>query len=1095
MLILENGGRLWNEGGKLVNQGEILLYDNSSLYNGGKYTAVYGGSIERSDFNYYDGFHGAIDGIPLKQQKMLVVVEDEYQLRDMIEYGKLLGVESMITTSGDGFEITEDLVIPKKNVVWLGETVIRDATVTIQGYMNCLFSTLTNEGSIIVAKGGSMDVTESVYTGAAPVNQGGIIWSNVTDISLFNGETPLEVPVSDTAGMEIPLYIDGINPMSFVTWSSSNKKVIDPANIYYDEVLGSYILRGAYPGTTVLTATTLASGAPGEPLSASVTITVEPELADNLKLYMDPAYPEHVETLEMKKEAAAQTFTIYPAAVTAGGGMIPQSKSSIKWTSSDRKLAAVTVNADGSATVTVPANAFGMVTLTAQLANQKEIVATTVLDIRDYSPRLVSNKLTLNPAQNVGVKIGLVPSYDNEIVSVALDNENFAVEYDMDQNNLTIRTIAADLMKNGNVKTTLTVTCTDGNSYDSYEYPLTITVRQVIPAVTVKQNGKMDMFFTDSEAELLVTAKNAVVEQIVLTDTEDFCLKGGMLAFTDSFITNYCNNAKYKPDTTATVLVYLEGYSHPVEKTLKISTMASKLTLVTDPGASVLNLALSNCTTVWLRIMDKKTGEVVIPDGYVECASDFEVNDDTFAIDLGENPEAQTITLNIQQSNWTRSVAVTHKVTVDTKMPTVKFAKATLNLSNQFRNQMDMTGVILSQGNVSFGGFRAFTTNAAEGKKLNVWYDLETGGVFASVKYGQTPKAGTYSFTATPYVINAKGEEIDLKAVTIRVKVASAVPTLKLSTTKVKLNTDLCGKEVAEIGLTLQNKTGYDAWISRFLILNEYKNMELVYEYGMLKAKLTGEVPNGNYTYTLVPVVQDDVGSQMQLKEIKLTVQVYEGNVSITQSGKGKLDSANANSSIVYTISKITNALGQVTKVELIGDDSDRFEISELGVNAKGQQVFELKRRVEYGVSLSETYQVQFRYTICGTTYDSAVQKIKFTQSALKVTAPVAQYYLSQTAPMSVELAVATPAGAQMGLIAVNKATSKELIAALGVMEGEYLYENWKGFESRILELDVWDKSTLVAGKTYKLALDITPVGNADGAKTNTVTVSVKINK
>ena len=45
------------------------------------------------------------------------------------------------------------------------------------------------------------------------------------------------------------------------------------------------------------------------------------------------------------------------------------------------------------------------------------------------------------------------------------------------------------------------------------------------------------------------------------------------------------------------------------------------------------------------------------------------------------------------------------------------------------------------------------------------------------------------------------------------------------------------------------------------------------------------------------------------------------------------------------------------------------------------------------------------------------------------------------------------------------------------------------------LTLQVADSSMLVPGKSYKLALDIEPVGHASDAKITTVTVTIKIAK
>lgn len=1050
-LYIENDGRVLNYGGNLKNNGVIHLMQGGILYNGGRYTPSSGAVLVRSDYDYWNGFSGAIDGIPLKQQIITgVQVEDEYQLQDMLSFAQQLGVQRMDINAYGSFELAQDLVIPKNCTVSLGNTIVNpQVTVTVNGTLDCENASLTKYDNIVVGKGGKI----LPYASAVTLN------------------VPKKLNVTDTNRLRLYVTVEGRLP--FVTWTSSNKKVIDPANILYDETTNHYWLIGASAGTTTLTATALASGEDGKPVSASVTITVTPAKAESMELR---AMPEL-----LKKSAEPQFVNIWPSVLAENGGAIPQNSSSIKWSTSDKKLADVTVNPDGVCVAMIPANAYGMVTITAQLAAQKDITATITLNILDFSPRLASNKLTLNPARNDGVQVALVDCYGNEIPDVSLDNENFVAEYN--DNILTIRTISAKLLKDGKINTNLTVIYDDDNSYT---YPLTLTIKQSVPSVTVKQVDKLDMFYTDSKAAVSVTAKDAVVDRVELTGTNDFTMRNGKLEFTDFFIRNYQENPKYKPDADAKVLVYLDGYTYPVEKALKISTSLSKLTLVTDPGSGALNTALTKDRTISFRILDKKTKKV--QDSYeIENASNVRVDFDTVVVDLGENPSSQTITtitMNVRKDNWIQAVPVTFTVTVTETPPTAVLAKSTLNLSSTFLKQTDSTPVSLSQGNLELGGFRDFQPANGEAKKLEVWY--ENGIILARVKPGQIPKNGTYSFTATPYIFNDMGEEKDLNPVTVKVKVANAVPTLKLSASNVKLNAGLQGEETAQIGLALTDKTGYNVTIDFWKpSMETHKNIKLAYSNGSLQASLTGYVAPGKYAYTLVPRAYDNVGSMVQLKEVKLTVEVYSGDISIAQSGKGKLDAIDPSSQILYTIGKINNALGKVENVALAGRDAGLFKISRLSPDAKGQQIFALSLKDGVRVTLKDTYLVKFQYTICGTTVTSAEQKIKISQSTLKVTAPEVHYFhAQQSAPVKVNLSVATPVNSQIRQVTLNeKASSKELVAAQVV------------FVQNTMQLTISNPGALVAGKTYKLALDIIPVGNAADAKVTTVTVNVKVNK
>ncbi len=93
-----------------------------------------------------------------------------------------------------------------------------------------------------------------------------------------------------------------------------------------------------------------------------------------------------------------------------------------------------------------------------------------------------------------------------------------------------------------------------------------------------------------------------------------------------------------------------------------------------------------------------------------------------------------------------------------------------------------------------------------------------------------------------------------------------------------------------------------------------------------------------------------------------------------------------------------------------------------------------------------------------------------------------------EDAPLKLNgVGITAPAGAAIGQIFVNEAkSSKELLAAT---DDRYFDEDTG------MEVDIANPSALTVGKTYKLVLDITPVGNTQEGKPTQVTISVKIAK
>ena len=104
-----------------------------------------------------------------------------------------------------------------------------------------------------------------------------------------------------------------------------------------------------------------------------------------------------------------------------------------------------------------------------------------------------------------------------------------------------------------------------------------------------------------------------------------------------------------------------------------------------------------------------------------------------------------------------------------------------------------------------------------------------------------------------------------------------------------------------------------------------------------------------------------------------------------------------------------------------------------------------------------------------------------------------AETYVPGRDAMKLSMELTTPAGAQMNRILINESkTSEALLAALdGALMGENLLE--ESAAAAELTLQVADSSTLVPGKSYKLALDIEPVGHASDTKITTITVTIKI--
>ena len=212
-----------------------------------------------------------------------------------------------------------------------------------------------------------------------------------------------------------------------------------------------------------------------------------------------------------------------------------------------------------------------------------------------------------------------------------------------------------------------------------------------------------------------------------------------------------------------------------------------------------------------------------------------------------------------------QSVALKHTVNVTSAVPTVKLGASTLKLSTVFPGQSVATSVSLNQSNLAISDFSEFTTTAKEGtaaydeaQKLNVYYDDAEAKIVASFANAEEmPKTGTYTFTSTPEI---NGKPLT-KSVTIRVTVNTAVPTVKLSVSTLKLNNLMAGEETATANVTMTNSTGLDLQLTGFAEVDgSVADLEFNPETGELSVKLKGDTAIGKYVYELYPVIADAAG-------------------------------------------------------------------------------------------------------------------------------------------------------------------------------------------------------------------------------------------
>lgn len=881
-----------------------------------------------------------------------------------------------------------------------------------------------------------------------------------------------------TLSAEVPK--PGLEPGQSVMLTLRGTAAIDPENVIFSvpsnqSAMGSVDAAGLFTAGSKAGNVTVTAALKDDPLGRSASMTI-PVLS--MQVHTLRAVPMTGDVGEVSQEdgiyeavfrqTAVEDGYSFRLAVQALDYQGTPMAGQYRYTTSDASIAKV--SADGL--VTIPKGANGQCVITVQAADALGTKTEVRVSVRDYSPRLETTKPTVNSALTEGTSLVLAASYGNDIWGVYLSDDRFTCSWEDDR--LTIS--ASKNLKNGTYPMELEVICDGGQKY---HYVLSVKVIKALPKVTVKQLEKFNLFYQDSTAKVQITSAEGFgfgTDNMELIGTEDFKIETDMdgnyqLCYRDPA------NVSAKPKTKATLRLWLDGCREPVDVKWNIATVNKGPKVTTMAKSSTLNTALTTSKTLRVRLNYPEPWalEAWSETEGVEASIDWTDLCLTFA-----EAKNTTAVVCLRGNNWAQPVKLTHKITVSNKQPTLK-AASTLKLDSLFTQNEAETELVLSQTNLSLvtaslsPAAKAGTAARAESDKLSVTYDSEVGRIVARIADpDKPPKAGTYSFTC----VGTLEDGTELSGGVVKVTVAAGVPKVKLSASSVRLNRALSGWERVDIPVTVtgDNRVVDFASLPDGMSYDEYT--------GKLTVMFSDEGNTGG-SYSLYPVVESELtGQRVTLPtKLNLKVQVYSSNkLSVSLTAKGKFNTLNSESTVTYTVNKVSNCLSAVEGVSLEGPDGDKFQAELDGSKAKPVVRLQMLPGQSYATNVG--YKIQFRFFVAGTEVLSPMQTIKFTQPALKVTAPKnLVFFQSQTGALRISLR----ANASIGEVALSAKTTPELLAALS---GEEL-----GFDGDRLELHITNPAALKAGKSYSLQLEVTPENNAVNVKPTLVKLTVKVMK
>jgi len=824
----------------------------------------------------------------------------------------------------------------------------------------------------------------------------------------------------------------------------------------------------------------------------------------------------------------------------------------VKWTTDASKIAKVAAEkgTTDTATATIGKNVDGLAVITATSNDSRKITSTIEIDVRDYTPRLEKNAVTLNTYKTSGERIALYTAYDAilkdygseiaillaeevQILDVNLegtDSEHFTAVYDCV--NSTIVFNANDVVKNGTYKLKLNILTAKGITSQN----VTIKVANKLPGVTIKQENTFELFLKDSSAEIVVTATDPVnkKEAVEITAvTMEECNTFTSTAYdteADSITVSYLDpsdplsrfeNGK-KADTKVDIVVSFDGYRESyVKKNFTIKAKENKIKLgQSRKGTKYTALGDDNKP---INVINTKTKEVLdltdcavivqsgsagyitaIKDGTELTISPILNAEGTFEVN-GKKTTSHSAKIDVQHQNWIRPVTISHSFGISTAAPTIKLKASTLKLNSAFDTVAETTLVPSVDNCPELYWTVVPQINKTQTEEEFAKLDVSQYGWTVTAKFtdpANVPQKGNYKYLLTTAV---GGKEIKL---TLTVNVSETLPSVSLAKSSVKLNREI--KEDVVIPSPFKVTSGYE--ITDAVISNCEGNLltdeDIEVTYNSYYNTLTATVKNtalkdGNYKYSIAPKVK--LEGQEYDKEILLkknatfTVTVFAGTPSVTYSAKGKIDLSARDTGIIYTLTKGTNFTYSAADVNpesfvLTGADKDKFTICYIGKDAKGQHMVEVKAGAEVLMNKGAKYSYNIAVDIDG--LETAVTSAKaFTvspsQTALKfVTKGSTTIYQSYKGTNSFIVDVKTPIGAEIANVEIldTKATT--------VPNGALEYTVFQRPDgSWQISYNVIKASKIKVNKTYKLALEITPKGNAMNVEPQTFSISLKVKR
>ena len=544
----------------------------------------------------------------------------------------------------------------------------------------------------------------------------------------------------------------------------------------------------------------------------------------------------------------------------------------VKYKSADTGVATV----DTNGVVTIKKE--GQTTITVSLTgNPTPLNREIKLRIVDLTPKLSTNKITINKYQTSGEMVYVSAAYQDYHKAREVDSVEITGPYDLeftpqtgldpDAIRIYIPDDKVDLAKSG--KQTLTINMKDGGKC---VFDFTVNVTAKLPSISVKTSGSYNSFLNDGNLSMTYSAKDIDSEDITPT------FVGGWASFDEDENVVLKNGSK-----SGIVSFKVNGYNKAVEKKVSFSVKTTKPTVKLETSTlTILKDAAATSKELTVRLIDGKKkgieGGTLTVNGLGLNNKAVEVDEDGYASFTITDLNGGTMTLAYKgEDKWSSTINLKLTVKTNDKLPTAKLGTSTLILNKTYKQ----TGNVKIDSSTKT---EKITNVKFEPKEdaLTYSFDATKGAIVVSMK--SDTANGTYSVVVTPEIKDGRV----LKPVTLKVRVQDGDPKLTLKPTTANLNRNYV--EIIEVTPSFSAKAPFDE-IEMTDVKAVAQNADVAKitynaDTDKFEVSLKSGAADGKYVYQLYPVF----GSITSNTAAKLTVNVNSKVASFKTSFKDKLN-------------------------------------------------------------------------------------------------------------------------------------------------------------------------------------------------------------